>query len=62
MPVCGVKRERITISLPIAAYNSLEQLAQKEGLSVPQYSRRLLEREIMKRNLPLYWQKPERVE
>lgn len=62
MPVCGVERKRISFTVPILAYESLEQLARKEGVSINQYSRRLVEREIMKHNLPLYWQEPERVE
>ena len=62
MPVHGIKRKEICFTIPIVAYSSLEQLAKKDGVSVHQYSRRLVEQEIMKHNLPLYWQEPERLE
>ena len=54
MTVAKIERKRITVSLPIAAYNSLEVLSQKEGLSVHEYTRRLVQREILTNHLPLY--------
>lgn len=56
MSVVNIERKRITVSLPIVAYNSLEELSKKEEMSVHQYCRHLVEQEIIKNNLPLYWQ------
>lgn len=55
MSVSGIKRKQVTLSLSEVAYGSLIQLAQQEGVSVSEYSRRIIEREIIQKGLPLYY-------
>lgn len=42
MPVSGLKRKRITITIPVPAYDSLQALVAESGLTVPNYVRRLV--------------------
>ena len=55
MPVAGIKRTRIIVSLPEATYESAKILADQEGITVHKYVKSLVEREIIKINLPLYY-------
>ena len=54
MAVSGIKRKQITISIPVVAYDSLVDLARRNGVSVSEYGRQLLEKEVIKHGLPLY--------
>lgn len=54
MPVQKIKREKVQLSLPVAAYNSVKILAKRENKTVNNYVQTLVEREIVKNNLPLY--------
>lgn len=55
MPVTGIKRTRIIVSLPETTYESAKILADQEGISVHKYVKLLVEREIVKNNFPLYY-------
>lgn len=54
MPGKYIKYKRIQFSLPEAAYNSIKILAQREEKTVSKYIMSLVEREIIKNNLPLF--------
>ena len=54
MPVQKIERKRIQISLPLAGYNSIKVLAEHENKTVSRYVQSLVERDIIKNNLPLY--------
>lgn len=54
MPVQKIKREKVQLSLPVVAYNSVKILAKRENKTVNNYVQTLVEREIVKNNLPLY--------
>ena len=55
MPERYIKYKRIQFSLPEAAYDSMKLLAQREDKTVSKYSMTLVEREIIKNNLPLFY-------
>ena len=55
MPVSKIKREQIRISLPEATLRSVSTLAQREKKTVPKYIQSLIEHEVIKNGLPLYF-------
>ena len=44
MPVQKIKREKVQLSLPVAAYNSVKILAKRENKTVNNYVQTLVER------------------
>lgn len=54
MPVFGIERKSVTLSLPAAAYRSLQRLAEKEGMTVPGFVRGMIVRRLLEEGLPLY--------
>ena len=54
MPKQLIKYKPIQFSLPEAAYNSVKILAQRENKTINKYIMSLVEREIIKNDLPLY--------
>ena len=54
MPKQIIKYKPVQFSLPEAAYNSVNILAQRENKTVNKYIMTLVEREIIKQNLPLF--------
>ena len=55
MPVSKVKRGQIKISLPETTLLSVSTLAKRENKSVPKYVQSLIEHEVIKNGLPLYF-------
>ena len=54
MPKKLIKYKSVQFSLPEAAYNSVNLLAQRENKTVNKYIMTLVEREIINQNLPLF--------
>ena len=54
MPVYGIEKKNITVSLPVAAYQSLCGLAEQRGQTPAQYIRSLTMQHLADQNLPLY--------
>jgi len=54
MPVYGIEKKNITVSLPVAAYQSLCGLAKQRGQTPAQYIRSLVMQHLADQNLPLY--------
>ena len=54
MAVVGIKRTRVAISIPEATYESVKILADREEMAVSRYVKSLIDREVIKNNLPLY--------
>lgn len=54
MPGKYIKYKRVQFSLPEAAYDSMKLLAQREDKTVSKYIMTLVERDIIKNNLPLF--------
>ena len=54
MPKKLIKYKSVQFSLPEAAYDSMKLLAQREDKTVSKYIMTLVEREIIKNNLPLF--------
>jgi len=54
MPQKYIKYKRIQFSLPEAAYDSVKILAQREDKTVNKYIMSLVEREVVKNDLPLF--------
>lgn len=50
-----IRYRSVQISLPEAAYNSVKILAQRENRTVGKYIMALVEREIHKNGLPVYF-------
>lgn len=49
-----IKYKRIQFSLPESAYDSVKILAQRENKTVNKYIMSLVEREVIKNDLPLF--------
>ena len=49
-----IKYKPVSFSLPEAAYDSIKILAQRENKTVNKYIMTLVERDIVKNNLPLF--------
>lgn len=54
MAVSGIKRERITITIPASAYRQLYFLAKKSKQTVPEYVRKLVLDRLVMLGLPIY--------
>lgn len=54
MPERYIKYKSLRFSLPEAAFNSITVLAQREDKTPANYIAALVEREIIKNNLPLF--------
>ena len=54
MPGKYIKYKSVQFSLPEAAYDSMKLLAQREEKTVSKYIMTLVERDIIKNNLPLF--------
>ena len=54
MAVSKTPRKEITLSVPLAAYQSLKELAAETNRTVPGYIRHLIACDLIKRGLPLY--------
>ena len=55
MPKKFIKYKPVQFSLPEAAYNSAKILAAQEGKTVNKYIMSIVEREIAKNGLPLFF-------
>ena len=55
MPNRYIKYKSVQFSLPESAYNSVKILAQRENRTLSKYIRALVEREIHKNGLPVYF-------
>ena len=54
MPVSRIPRKEITLSVPLATYQNLKDLAAETNRTIPGYMRRLIACDLIKRGLPLY--------
>ena len=54
MAVSKTPRKEITLSVPLAAYQSLKELAAETNRTVPGYIRHLIACDLIMRGLPLY--------
>lgn len=54
MPVSKIPRKEITLSVPLATYESLNALAAETNRTIPGYIQHLIACDLIKRGLPLY--------
>ena len=54
MPVSKSPRKELTLSVPLATYESLKDLAAETNRTIPGYIRYLIACDLIKRGLPLY--------
>ena len=54
MPVSKIPRKEITLSVPLATYQNLKDLAAETNRTIPGYVRHLIACDLIKRGLPLY--------
>ena len=54
MPVSKIPRKEITLSVPLATYKSLKDLAAETNQTIPGYIQHLIACDLIKRGLPLY--------
>lgn len=54
MPVSKIPRKEITLSVPLATYESLKNLAAETNQTIPGYIQPLIACDLIKRGLPLY--------
>ena len=54
MPVSKIPRKEITLSVPLATYGSLKDLAAETNQIIPGYIQHLIACDLIKRGLPLY--------
>ena len=55
MAVHNIRKKTVTISIPIASYQGLCQLAENRGLAPAQYVRFLVMKHLEENGLPLYY-------
>lgn len=55
MSVSGIKRKRITIDIPLPAYENLRKLAAEKGITVPSYIKWLIAQHLYENGLSQYY-------
>ena len=54
MAVSGIQKKTMTISIPVAAYCGLQELASREGKTPTQYVRGLIVKQLGEQGVALY--------